>query len=115
MGIDCRIAFEVDGPEDVYVDVRGFDVCDGGLDEAPGSTHHVDTDQRYYGPGYERGPAYFIVAVLMQLWSHKNVKRVWYGTDVGEDLEEISPEGVLALAAHYMKFAHRPYDDSFKR
>ena len=72
--------------------------------------------ERYYGLGYERGWWPRISQVLMGLLASANVADVSYEGDCSLDFPKrniITPADVLHLHAHYMKCAHRPYNESF--
>ena len=72
--------------------------------------------ERYYDTGYERGSWPRISQVLMGLLASENVADVSYEGDCSFDPPTrniITPDDVLHLHAHYMKHAHRPYNESF--
>lgn len=118
MGVDAMIYFKAKN-SDVDLDwnlPNGFSVSavDGETYlETCGATHQVSTYARYYGKGYERGPWGDICAVLMLLHASPDVEKVWYSGDCVDVAEEFTPEKVLELSEHYMKFGNRPYRSKF--
>lgn len=70
---------------------------------------------RYYGPGYERGPALEIFGLLYFLLGIEGVVDVWYGGDSSDALDKVSPQYVFDLLNHYMQHAHEPYQRAFDR
>lgn len=116
MGIDVVIYFQADEDfSDNHLERflgNGFDVVnviDWQLDtyDINGATHVIDTFERYYGPGYERGDWGKICRVLMLLHACPKVKKVWYGGDCNPT--PCPPERVLEISKYYMENGERPY------
>lgn len=122
MGVDAIIMFRsLDGqePDDVCLpEGYKFEVPDACYLLGP-DIYQVHCDyERFYGVGYERGSWYRISNVLMGLLASPNVSEVSYDNDCAFSPERrsiITPDDVLALHAHYMKHAHRPYHNHFGR
>jgi len=121
MGLDARIYFSTDDgqapelcdslPNDCEIEEVDDDSCH--LYAPTGSTHEVYQVWRYYSLHYERGPWPKIAAVLMSLLACRNVDTVWYGSDGQDGVTPVSPQKVLEISAHYMKFGDRPYRKPF--
>lgn len=73
----------------------------------PDATHQLETVERLYEEGYERGSWPIICAAVMTLLATENVERVWYGDDQSIPAE-LTQARVLELCAHYMTHGHRP-------
>ena len=69
----------------------------------------IDTYERFYGIGYERGSWPNICATLMILFASEDVTNVWYNGDCSEYLREITINDVLELSRHFMENGERPY------
>lgn len=117
MGLDATIYFEKTGELEFERDFPAgyslYELNDGQRDDAAddgadGATHGIDTLDRYYGIGYERGPWPAICGVLMLLHACRGVGRVWYGGDGGH-VPLCPPEEVLRISAHFMEHGERPY------
>lgn len=70
-----------------------------------GATHYADEFLgRYYSPSYERGSWPRICGVLMELYSHPYVEKVWYFGDCKEakDIVEFTREDIIRYSKHYM-------------
>lgn len=71
---------------------------------------------RYYGDGYERGPALNLIAVMLTLLGLPDVTAVYYGGDSsGICAEPFTREKVLALLDHFCRVGHEPYHSYFDR
>ena len=112
MGLDTVILFKAkDGFNFENELPPGFTVQsipDHLSEEYPEATHELDTNYRYYGDGYERGPWPRIGAALMILFASMGIEKVWYGSDCTGP-QEIQPEDVNKISLHYMLNGERPY------
>lgn len=76
-----------------------------------GATHEVENGERFYGPGYARGPWPTLSAVLMLLLNSPDVETVWYcGDSGGEETEEAWTVGKQAeYTAYFVQHGRREY------
>ena len=85
MGIDACIYLKCKaGVDELDLDTPLPDGCAlmAADDIAPaGASHGIDTGDRYYGPGYERGDWPRICALLLTLFASKDVETIWYFGD----------------------------------
>ena len=86
-------------------------------DKGVPDTLHIGAFERYYGPGYERGPWPTIKAygdwLMVQLGERGRVR---YGSDAGDrSWESMEPweEVRVTIQAHYDAVGHDPYYDKF--
>ena len=71
---------------------------------------HVSLFCRYYGEGYERGPALKLAAIMLVLLGQPDVEEVYYGGDSsGIAGEPYTRERVHALIDYYCHFGREPY------
>lgn len=69
---------------------------------------------RYYGPGYERGPATDLIAVGQWLEGKIPGAEVWYGGDSSGRVASVFDKSAReALWQHFLEFGHRPYHQFF--
>ncbi len=75
------------------------------------ATHKVDTSQRYYGIGYERGEWPLIALVLTYLLTNSYIEIVWYGSDAhdAEMMEPFTKQDLMKITEHYLEVQHKPY------
>jgi hypothetical protein len=102
--------FSHDGPLQI---VR--DAGHGPVPVADGSIWlDVGTIKSYYGEGYERGDAEYMVRLAEWLESNIPNSEVWYGHDVAD--ESIKPFGAEqrdAFLDYFRKVGHEPWDSKF--
>lgn len=84
------------------------------------NAYYVGTGlSRYYGAGYERGPALRIVTQLEWLRAQPEVIAVYYGGDCSDAPSLWSENDSVALMKHFFKYGHSPYSkwarDSWER
>ena len=118
MGLDVEIFFKTKDGEypklERYVPL-GFDIVQKESWCSPlEATHKVETFERYYGDGYERGDWTKICAVLMLLHASEEVEEVWYFADCCDGPRICRIEDVLELSKHFMEVGERPYRNFFK-
>lgn len=88
------------------------------LDPLPGChwAIHVNLDgRRYYGPGYERGDARFMVAIAEALESSVPGSLPYYGDDYSDTLGPFGPAERAALIAHLEGPHGDDYHNSFAK
>lgn len=118
MGIDAKILFKVKNGkhfDNFLIPFNYSEICAEDYSEKEnslGATHFVDFYERFYGPGYERGPWPTICGILMELFASGSVEKVWYGGD--DFIDEITPSDILDFSKHYMEHGCRPYYDRSK-
>lgn len=65
---------------------------------------------RYYGEGYERGPAADLVVVMLALLNQSDITAVYYGGDSGGVCAEpFTREKALAMLDHFCAVGGQPY------
>lgn len=81
----------------------------------------INSLDRYYGEGYERGPWPKIFAKVMFALAHFPDARVYYLSDSHDFTQtddnswcEASQENLAKLWAHYLKHGHTPYRGFFR-
>lgn len=71
---------------------------------------HVNLSSRYYGPGYERGPAISIIAVAGWLERRIPGAAIWYGGDSsGVIAKPFGKAEREQLFDHFVQHGHLPY------
>ncbi len=71
---------------------------------------------RYYGEGYERGPALELCGTMLVLLSQSDVTSVWYGGDSsGVHGENYTRARVHMLLDYYCRSGHEPYRRAFHK
>lgn len=124
MGLDARIFFSTNAhpktiapllPRDYRLDICPH-VWEAPM-QATAPVYEVDTNWRFYGVGYERGPWEQIREVLMILLTHKDVKEVWYCSD-SDDYTALHPLTRVEFSAvdkHYDRVENEPYRAAFRK
>lgn len=107
MGRDAFIYVELLGDELPGQQISADPLPPGAPETELGATHEINLPTRYYGPDYERGDWPMIAAALLFLHASDQVRRIWYGSEVG--VNQITPEEVLELSRHYMEHGNRPW------
>lgn len=113
MGVDAEIYFRAkDGFEMIeplsYEEASAYRKA-----HQPLATHEIETSQRYYDFGYERGPWPEIAGILMILLASPDVEMVWYHGDHKSEDDPLTKERLLGITDWYLKNGHRPYDDRY--
>lgn len=92
------------------------DAGHGPVPVADGSTWlDVGTNQAYYGEGYERGDAEYLVQLAEWLERQMPGCEVWYGHDAAD--ESIKPFGAQerdTFIAYFRQVGHEPYNSKFR-
>lgn len=78
-------------------------------DYETGAAFQIRTGDRYYGPGYERGPWPQIASVLMWLLLNYPNGKVWYGGDSGDTLPQATIETIAETWKHWAEHGGVPY------
>ncbi len=78
------------------------------------NAYRITTWCRYYGSGYERGPAPEIILTLEWLRAQPEVEAVYYWGDCSDGPSgPWTKEESEALLWHWFKFGHEPYGRGF--
>jgi hypothetical protein len=88
-----------------------FDGFDHGL---PSNSVMIRLWGRYYGPGYERGDALNLMAIVLSLWSLPDVTQVFYGGDSGgASGEPFTREKAHEMIDYFCQVGNAPYRKAF--
>lgn len=71
----------------------------------------INTTNRYYGPGYERGPVLDFINLAGWLDERLPGCQVWYGPDHDDAPRPFTNEERRALWDHFVEHGHHPYRD----
>lgn len=88
---------------------------DGGPDIKAQNLYQLRLFCRYYGPGYERGPAMSLIGTLLYLVRHPLVADVYYFGDSSGICAEhpMTEDSILGLLSHYIKHGSFPHNNAF--
>ena len=92
-----------------FIELLEGETRDGVVYES--NLYSVNTWWRYYGPGYERGPAMEIIETLLFLDSKGYT--VYYGGDSDDYLELMNKNSILALMDYYITNGRFSYAEVF--
>ncbi len=76
------------------------------------ATHEINSLERFYGEGYERGHWPDIAAVITWLRLNFPNGQVWYGGDTGEALTLITDQFMSETWKHWAEHGGVPYRDN---
>jgi len=79
------------------------------FESCPGAGIRLHTLDRYYGPGYERGPWPRIAGHIEWLRHRFPDGKVWYGGDSGDTLNKVTDAFMAGMWKHWATVGGEPY------